>query len=520
MANQVSYDTLIFLHRAARLLGETLNSDEVLQRMLSLTHQHYHPAAVSVAVVAADGSLIFRAASGASAEQVIGLRLPPKTGVVGWVAEHGKRLWVPDVESDSRYYSGVDEQTHFQTRAIYAEPVKAGGQTLAVLEVVNPAEGQQLSELQAGLAGLAALAASAIRNSQLFEQAQRAEERYQHLFEYNASPILVFDDQGKLLEANLAARTMLDISAEQMGQSCLERINLTKARFEELKSQLETQNVVQEEVQFQSGEETRCLEANLSRIPPDTYQWLAHDVTTRVELEQARQYFTDMIVHDLRNPLSSIIHSLELLFTAWAEMDMTIPVIQVINIALRSSHKMERLISDILDSARLQVKRNAIHISKIDVKSMVQETVEILQPSIERRRHTFTQHLPAELPVMHGDASMLQRVLLNVLNNAIKFTPNGGEISLTVEVDESAFYFMVRDSGPGIPPELQPYIFDVFVRGDTGNIKGSGLGLAFCKLAVEAHGGTISVQSVPGEGSIFTFTIPRVLPQDLQEDEA
>ncbi len=517
MTKAVSYSTLMFLHRAARLLGETLDSHEILRRMLHLTQQHYQPDAVSVAVVESDGSLTFQAASGAKAAQVVGMRLPPQTGIVGWVAERGQRLWVPDVSREPRHYKDVDRETRFQTRAVYAEPVKIGSQTLAVLEVINPAEGQSLSELQVGLAGLAALAAPAIRNAQLFEQAHRVEARYQHLFEYNVSPILVFDRHGRLLEANLAARTLLDISGPQIGQFCLDRLHLSEERFAALQEQLDTQDVVREEVQLRVGEETRHLEVSISRVPPDNYQWLAHDITARVDLERERQYFTDMIVHDLRNPLSSIIHSLELLNTAWGEMDMTIPVSQVLNIALRSSHKMERLISDILDSARLQVKQKVSNISEIEIKPLVQEAVEILQSSIERRHHTFTQQLADDLPTVRGDASMLQRVLLNVLNNAIKFTPNGGNISLAVEADDVVVRFTVRDDGPGIPPEQQPYIFDVFTRGNTGNVKGSGLGLAFCKLAVEAHGGTIAVQSEPGAGSTFIFTIPRTLPSDLQE---
>ena len=113
-----------------------------------------------------------------------------------------------------------------------------------------------------------------------------------------------------------------------------------------------------------------------------------------------------------------------------------------------------------------------------------------------------------DLPPMYGDPDLIRRVFVNIIGNAIKYTQNGGEILVSAELQEDAFLFAVADNGPGIAPEDQRHIFEFFFRGPMRLTKGAGIGLAFSKLAVEAHGGTIWVESAPEEGSEFKFTLP------------
>jgi len=184
-----------------------------------------------------------------------------------------------------------------------------------------------------------------------------------------------------------------------------------------------------------------------------------------------------------------------------------------LGIALRSSQRMERLISDILDMARLQSQEKTISIAETELPPLIDEVLETLMPSAKRRNHTIEENIQSDLPPLWGDQDVIRRVLLNIMTNAIKYTPNGGTITLTVRADADEFYFAVADSGPGIPPEERQHIFEPFVRVDSDNVKGAGLGLAFCKLAVEAHEGEIGLDSTLGEGSTFYFTIPRNLDE-------
>jgi len=513
-------ERLSFLYDAARALSTTLDTGEILQQLMNLTHQYFRPDAVSVALVQSDDSLIFQAASGEAADQVLGMHLPPGTGIIGWVAKHQHPLWVPAVNQDTRFCQDVDQQTGFTTQAIYAEPVLQGEISVAVLEMLNPAEDMELQETQAVMSALASLAAPAIRNAVLFEQVSNAEERYQRLFELNLDPVIILDTAGGLLDFNEAAQRLCPLSSPEKASSCLSALGLAAQTFEKFKATLETQQTVSWELTLTAADGQRhILETYLARLPHYTpngaYQWLAHDITDQVELEEMRERLSHMIVHDLRNPLGNIVNSIELISNARNEKDTTMPIDQLLLIALRSAHRMDRLIGAILDTARMRSGEATLSLTTIDIPTLMQEVRETIEPSLKHRRQTFHLRIVESPPPLQGDANLLRRALTNLLDNAIKFTPIEGSISLHVTYDNEDFYFSVNDTGPGVTAEDQERIFDLYVRGrGSQKIQGAGLGLAFCKLVVETHGGRIWVESQPGTETIFTFTIPRELPLD------
>lgn len=509
-----------FLLEAARTLSATLNSEEVLQQLLNLTLKYFQPAAVSIALVNADGSTTFQAASGQVADQMVGLHLPPGKGIVGWVAEHGEAVWVPDTYADKRFHVQTDQQTGFRTEAIYAAPVTQKDRTVAVIEMVNPAQDMEVRETREIMSALADLAAPAIQNAMLFEQVYNAEARYQQLFDLNLDPIIILDEAGKALDLNQEAQALLGI-AEASPQDALTAMGLAGDGFAEAKVALQKQKRYIWEYTLPIAEaQDRTFKAHLTALPqyrPEpSFQWLAHDITDRVALETMREQLSNMIIHDLRGPLNSIINSIELIRTAWQQKDLTMPIEQLLQISLRSAQRMDRLINTILDTARLRQGERPLAITAFDITTLLHETEEISQPMLTHRRQTLNMNLPPAPPMIQGDMDLLRRVFVNLLSNAIKFTPNGGIIDLDMVANDDEFKFSVRDNGPGIPLNEQEHIFDMYTRGSaTGQIQGSGVGLAFCKLAIEAHGGRIWLNSTPGEGATFSFTLPRTLPPEL-----
>lgn len=510
---ELQFKRLEFLYEAARAISTELSSDEVLQRLLTLTHQHYCPDAVSVALVERDGELVFRAASGQSARQIVGMRLPRGAGIVGWVAENGRPLWSPDSYNDARFYRRADQQTGFHTQAILATPVKYGEQILAVLEMLNPPAGLDLAEAQEVLLSLGSLAAHAIQNARLFEQVQHAEARYQSLFEQNLDPIVILDATGQLLEINWAAEELLALTPATHDAFDLSMIGLLPEDFVAAQVKAMGGETVAWEFKARVADQAHTLAVSLSYLPDypykDAYQWLAHDITDRVALEEMRQNLSNMIVHDLRAPLGSIINSMELLLTAWREKDITIPMEQVLQIGLRSARRMDQLITTILDIARFEGDERGLTFSQMAIPPLVEEVLETLHSTLKRRGHTLTVTLAPDLPELTGDIDMLRRVLINILSNAIKYIPDQGVITLTATATETETQFVVRDNGPGIPLEEQAHLFEMFYRGKgRKKAQGAGLGLAFCKLAIDAHNGRIWVESAPGEGAAFYFTVP------------
>jgi len=201
--------------------------------------------------------------------------------------------------------------------------------------------------------------------------------------------------------------------------------------------------------------------------------------------------------------------SLELIRARIQDPTMDIPLDQLFAVAQRSGERLFGLIDSILDVARLESGKAELTYQVIDVGDMVREAVEQVRPVAVGRDIHLDFHVPQDLPQVTGDRNLLLRTLTNLLDNALKFTPPNGEVQVTVErTSADVLQFAVSDTGPGIPPEYQVRIFDRFARLPHEKARGTGIGLAFCKLAVEAHGGRIWVESQPGKGATFKFTIP------------
>lgn len=511
-------EEVAFLHRTGQALAASLEMEDVLRSLLESVREHFRVEAASVALVdEATGELVFRVAAGAAADQVAGIRLKPGQGIAGWVAQTGLPIIVPSVETDPRWYSGVDRETGFRTRTIVAVPIRLGEEVLGVVEAINPTERPLDEEGMKLLINVAALAASAIQNARHFHRARDAEERYSSLFENSADPILITDASGRLTDANrkfcqatgyrreeLVGREILILTrSPQTLQGWLEQA----LRGEEVFGNLE---IVSREGRLLPFE-VRATRVFHGRTP--YIQWVLHDLTERLQLEEVRENLIHMIVHDLRNPLSSIMSSLDLIRTAIQEPTSAIPLDQLFAVAERSGERLFSMIDSILDIARLESGKGELTYQVIDVGAMVGEAVEQVRPVAVARGIHLESDVPEGLPPLTGDRGLLLRTLINLLDNALKFTPADGRVRVGVsQPSADTLQFMVADTGPGIPLEHQPYIFDRFFRVPYPKSRGTGIGLTLCKLAVEAHGGRIWVESQPGEGATFYFTLPLTPP--------
>jgi signal transduction histidine kinase len=214
-----------------------------------------------------------------------------------------------------------------------------------------------------------------------------------------------------------------------------------------------------------------------------------------------------MIFHDLRSPLGNIISSLAVMQSSISDKDEA--TLAVLSIASRSSRRASRLVESLLDLDRLESDKAVLTKEQASVGALIAEAVEEVHPTAEAKGQLLKMGIPAGLPLMEIDVDMIRRVLINLLDNAVKYSPGGGEIAISAKVKDGEMFVRVRDSGEGISAEDGEIIFDKFTRLDKqSKRKGLGLGLAFCRLAVEAHQGHIWVDSEKGKGSTFTFTLP------------
>jgi signal transduction histidine kinase len=215
-----------------------------------------------------------------------------------------------------------------------------------------------------------------------------------------------------------------------------------------------------------------------------------------------------MIYHDLRSPLANVVSTLDIISTMFAgKGNETIQ--SVTKIARRSTDRIQRLISSLLDINRLESGQTIVSQQAVTPAALVADALDAVSLMIESRHQVLTSHLPEDLPSVWVDVDMIRRVLINLLENASKFTPPEGTLELGGKLDGDWVQMWVQDNGPGIPPLEQEHIFEKYSRlKGNENVSGLGVGLAFCRLAVIGHGGRIWVESMPGQGSKFTLTLP------------
>lgn len=228
------------------------------------------------------------------------------------------------------------------------------------------------------------------------------------------------------------------------------------------------------------------------------------------ELEKLKDALTHMIIHDLNNPLTGVLGNLQLL-----QMDLgdALSAEQKTDIenALLSCGDMKKMIDNLLDINKIEEGQIKLHSENFNLDEAVREVVERMLVTSRLENKTILLESGGKAFGISADKELIKRVIANLINNALKHTPAGGVIQIEVSLneDEHIFYTRVKDSGEGIPKDYLGKIFDKFVQVEDRKARmGRGLGLTFCKLAVEAHGGKIWAESELGRGSVFTFTLP------------
>ena len=239
------------------------------------------------------------------------------------------------------------------------------------------------------------------------------------------------------------------------------------------------------------------------------YEQLQQNYKRLLEVEKLRDDMRNMIVHDLRTPLTSVIVGMEMVE---GQGPLTPMQREVMNIATSGGRTLLAMINDLLDIEKMESGAIELHYEPLSAAQLVAAAVEQVASLAALERTAIVTSIDPELPLFDGDANKLSRTLVNLIANAIKFT-QAGTVTITAAREGELVRFAVRDTGAGIPAEAFERIFEKFRQLDAHPRVGTGLGLAFCKLAVEAHGGRIQVESTPGAGSTFSFAIPLAAPR-------
>jgi len=329
--------------------------------------------------------------------------------------------------------------------------------------------------------------------------------------------VLTVDSQRRITSFNPWAEKITGYaSAEVQGQFCGDVLHGSKCMTHcPLKTVLSLKNPI---LRLESTIENRYGEVipvrmNTAALMDDNGQLLGgveafQDISYLKTLEREKDNFISMVAHDMRSSLS-IIGGFVLRLLRKDSKTEEGKKEKYLQVVKTEEKKLERLIDDFLEFSRLQTGRLKLNPTTISVDKLLIELYEAYEPKATEMGIILRLQNDSDLPLIEADSRQLQRAFTNLLENAMKFSPKGGIITLSAHRGEGAILAEVRDEGMGIPPDELPYIFDAFHRGEVGEeIKGYGLGLASVKAIVEAHGARVLVESERGKGSTFRVVLP------------
>jgi PAS domain S-box-containing protein len=395
------------------------------------------------------------------------------------------------------------------TTSAIVVPMQARGRMFGAITFARTSIRQRYDHDDLELAELLARrAALAIDNARLFRQAQASETRFRNLFDGSEEAILVTGPTGATVDVNPAAEQLTGYSrAELLALPAIRLFEQPPGWGEQVLAAVRDHGTWHGESELRRSDgATVPVEARAARVElPDgaVHVISLRDISERRAVERLQQEFIVMVTHDLKTPLTSIKGLAQLMRRRGAYSEP-----QVDAIVAQSNH-LERLINDLLDVARLEAGRLELQRRPVDLVELARASA--VQAQATSRAHHIAVEAPQQTITISGDIDRLRQVLQNLLANAIKYSPDGGDVVLRVAAQDGEAVISVTDRGLGIPAESLPRLFSRFHRAEaTLNAgEGLGLGLYIARSLVEAHGGRIWAESEPGAGSTFLIVLPR-----------
>ncbi len=525
------------------------------------------------------GELVFQIAVGPLTDALVGLRLPAGTGIVGATAETQEIIIVNDTEKDERWYSGADESSGFVSRAILSVPLVHKGNSIGVLQVLNKIDGSPFDDADAQLMqAFASQAAVALENARLFtltDQAladrvaelsmfQQIDHALNATLDYRQVIELTLNWAVHVTGAEVGSVTTLD---EERGGLYLVASQGYSAEYEQYRERpwpvsdgilgravrtgepVVVDDVTTDPDYIEAVPETRAqlvvplcvgdqVIGAINLESPEAGGFSEDDVQFATRLaeravvpiqnaqlyeqvksaNEAKSHFVSMVAHELKIPMTSIMGYARLLEMTDGPMDDTKKgFLKTIN---TNVDRMTRTVNDLLDISRIETGRLDLEMDTVSVPAIIDETLVSLRSTIEDKGLELTISVPEDLPLVRGDRTRLVQVMINLVSNATKYTPEGSihiwaeAVELPMSDNGYMGHFVrcfVRDTGIGIAKEDQERLFrSQFVRFENAVevAPGHGLGLWLVQRLAQLQGGEVAVESELGKGSTFSFTVP------------
>lgn len=442
------------------------------------------------------GELSMRAARNFKDEFVRTFSLPINDTLAGDVVRTGKPAML-DEKSPQKI------KTSYLVKSLIYVPLKIHDRVIGVLGVDNrDSEKPLLSQHITSISALADYAAIAIENARLYTGTEVERNKLEAILTRIEDGVIVVNDAGKVILVNRVARNLFDLGDQDVELKSIDDVFQHEQLLKLLKNGHDTFPYRSE---LELGDD-RVIDTQLNVIPDVGITVTLHDVTYFKELDRIKSDFVSTVSHDLRSPLTAILGYVELLERVGPINERQQSFIKRVQTSVRN---ITELINDLLDLGRIESGFDERKVS-LSLPKVVQYSVESMKNKVLEKKHQLSIDVPETLPNVIGDSVRLRQVVDNLLGNAIRYTPEGGQISIVATEENEQIILRVSDNGYGIPAADRPHIFDKFYRASNviEDISGSGLGLAIVKSIVENHQGRVWVDSAEGEGSTFTVVLP------------
>lgn len=352
--------------------------------------------------------------------------------------------------------------------------------------------------------------ADSLRNTMGELQAEQG--RLRGILASVAEGIIAVDAEGQISLINPQAASLLNVDQQRSPGSKLSELKLPETVAEQFAECLRTRKLCTVEFKLERPERNLVVQVAPVRTG-ESEDWGAvavlRDVTESRRLEQMRRQFISDASHEIRTPLTSIGG----FAAAIADGTASTPEERTrsASVIVREVERLTRLVRDLLDLSRIESGAVTLTMEDVDLNDLIQAAVESFETQTREKGLTVEIDLPSDLPSVRGDADRLYQVIVNLFSNALRFNRDQGRIIVVGREAEGQVRIEVRDTGAGIPEHDLPHIWERFHRADPSRAReegGTGLGLAIVRSIVEAHGGTVSAESVVGKGSTLSFTLP------------
>jgi K+-sensing histidine kinase KdpD len=408
-------------------------------------------------------------------------------------------------------------------RSALIMPLRSAGTSIGTLNFYARAPQHYTQDDQRIASALTVQLAAILLNVRLFTETTRARDELRTVLESIGDAVLVIDPAGRIQLLNTAMRRMLHLpDVDLSGRRALwlrraarahDQPQASIAAVRSLVAAWHTQPLEGAGGTFQLADGPHLEWAYAPLVSSGVVIGAVltfRDITARIELEQLREDMLHMLVHDLRTPLSGLMMGLDMLGMP-PELISEDERKYLLARTRNAAGQLLAQVNTILDLSKLEAGRLELELKPADISSLIEQSCTLMLSIAQQSQQELVKQIAAGLPLLPIDARLIQRVIDNLLGNALKFTPQHGRVAVGARYlpDAGAVEVWLADSGPGVPDAYKTHIFEKYGQAPgEARRRGTGLGLTYCKLAVEAHGGHIGVRDAEQGGSVFWFRLP------------